>query len=99
MRNLQFTTQTINTVGYSEFNRFVASVYGHRFEIVADQELSNDSQATFTAKKEALDEYDQERIDEFAATGKYSYLTHTIFTDLANRDLIPEGEYLVEVCW
>jgi len=99
MPSLPMKTVSYFEVDYHDFNKFIKSVYGQQFEIVADQELGNDSQATFTAKKESLDEYDAEQIETFKATGDGSYLAHTIFTDLANRDLIPEGEYLIEVCW
>jgi len=68
------------------------------FYLVSDMEWSNDSTHTFSVQKEPWDAYLQGKMDKFLI-GRGSYSLRVILTDLANRDLIPEGNYLITVCW
>jgi len=99
MTQLPFVIQTIRSVDYKDFDNFVSHIYGHKFQIVSDQGLSNDSESKFIGRKQELSLYEQKCLDEFVKVGCGDYLAHIIFTDLVNRDLIPEGLYLVEVFW
>jgi hypothetical protein len=96
---LKMTTVTRHEVDWHDFNDLVTETYGHEYEFAADVTCGNDSDHAYTVKKEPLDEYHQKRLDEFKATGKYGYLIGTLLTDLVNRELIPEGNYLISVSW
>lgn len=87
---------------YRDFEAFIAAVYpGASYGFMNDVEGSNDSVYRFRTKKEVLDSYDQKKLDKFrSASGEYIWgVTHVIFTDLCNRDLIPEGTYIISVSW
>lgn len=89
----------IKEVEYRDFDDFIEEVYGHKFNFVADQECSNDSEHTFEVVKAELDEYDEEELENFKFHAKYERLTYILLTDLVNRDLIVPGMYLISVSW
>ncbi len=93
------TEETKYFVDYHHLDRLIQNVYGVDFEFCADQESSNDISHSFSIKKEEFSEWELKDIKNFAETGKYSFLSHTILTDLCNRDILPAGDYIVEVCW
>ena len=83
-----------------KLNRFVESMFGHDFELVADQELSNDmSWTTEVGLKYVLNDSDRKEVEEFVATGKYFYLAHNLFQYMYEKDMITKGEYIVDVSW
>jgi hypothetical protein len=88
-------------VDYTDLEEFIKFVYGDEidYDFCSDREASNDSVYDFNVCKEKIDGYDQEQLDIFKQGQSGSWMTQTILTDLCNRDLIPEGEYLVTVCW
>jgi hypothetical protein len=96
---LKMKIVTRHEVNYNDLDEFVTTFYGQEFMFSAVEEAGNDSSHTFCVEKEEIDEYDQNKLDEFRRTGRGQYLTSTILTDLCNGDLIPEGDYLINVCW
>jgi hypothetical protein len=96
---LNTKTVTYFEVEEREFERFVKEIYGHDYSFVADVECGNDSEHSFPVRKSEIDEWDAARLETFKQTGRYDWLVHTLFQDLVNRDLIPEGNYLVSVSW
>ena len=99
---LKYTTETVHVVRDNDFDRFIHKVYGtnrRHYSIISDQELSNDSTWKTSVEKKELDEYDQQKLKEFQQ-GKYvGFITNVLLTDCCNQGLIPEGNYVVEVCW
>ena len=91
------------TMDYCDFDSLVKKVYGHDFEIVAAQELNNDSCAEFTVAKRQMpedDEWAKKGWHEWKEEGKYEWgTTSQIFDDLCFNGFIPEGRYLIRVCW
>lgn len=99
---MKIKTETVHTVDYSEFDRFIMQEYGitRRWTIVADQEGKNDSTIELTAEEgEEVDEYDKEQIEKFRGTGNGSFIAQALLQDCANRGLIPFGTYIVRVSW
>lgn len=97
---LKSSKKVMFEVDYGDFERFVKETYGQDYNFVASEECGNDSVHDFNVNdKEALDEYDQEKLDTFKTTGRYSFLNRTILQDLVNHDLIEPGNYLISVCW
>jgi hypothetical protein len=96
---LKCQKKTVIEVDYGDLDRFIQEVYGHEYEIVADQELGNDCCKSVTVKKEKLNQWEQADLDMFISTGIYRYMLHTILSDLCNRDLLEPGEYVIEISW
>lgn len=94
-----FTVQFSLTGSYFDFERLIKRVYGKSFEFVEDQECGNDSHHKFTVKKSPLDAWDKATLDTFKTTGRGTFLSHMLFQDLVNNDVIPEGTYLIHVSW
>lgn len=76
-------------LSYQKFDEFVNKVYGEPFEFVYKMECLNDTVHSFEARKNP----------KFKSDGKMPKSVWDIFTDLANKELIEEGEYLISVCW
>jgi hypothetical protein len=74
-------------------------VYLKEFEFVAVEEAANDSSYTFsvTGKQDKWDEEEMKEILERKDFG--SFTTRRILNYLASKDLIPKGNYLINVCW
>lgn len=80
---------------YSDFEQLVNSYFDvEDFEFVASGERLNDSSYTFKAKRSDATVYPLE--DEWWY--KYS-AADTAFSHLCADGVIPEGTYLIYVCW
>jgi hypothetical protein len=93
------TQKVINELDYNDFDRIVQEVYGHPFEMVADEETGNYQAKTYSVEKEPLNKWKQESLDNFKQTGDYSYLTGILLQDLVNNDYLPEGDFVIEIFW
>lgn len=94
-----FKVEFYLTVGYSDFDRFVTKEFGQPFEFAADQESGNDQDHSFAVTKSPLSRYEDEHLKEFRVTGRYSFLARVLLQDMVNRDVLPEGNYLIQVSW
>ena len=86
-------------VDYSDLNDFISEQYDREFEIVADQELMNDVSKTVTVKRAVLNPWELKDLEEWKLTGRKNWMLYTLLTDLCNRNLIPEGKYLINISW
>jgi len=91
--------ETFIVVDYNDLNSFITKIYGIDFEIVEDQEMSNDSCITIKVKKEKLLSGDIEELIKRKKDKYVIYILHTLLTDLVNKNLIKEGKYLIKVSW
>lgn len=96
---LAIKTVILHTVDAYELERFIKEQYpsARSYSFMADQECGDDSSHRFEVKKELLHTYDQKKVDAFTSGQWVSFVTTALLTDLCNRDLLPEGTYLVEV--
>lgn len=101
MAELKIETKTTYHVDWSELNRFVCEVYGVTgYNFAASEESGNDTSHEFTAEKRDWNEWDEADLVSFkSSNGTDSFVTGTLLDDLARRDLIPEGDYVVRVSW
>lgn len=96
--------KTVFSVDYNEIEALIDEHYGEAagfndsYEIPCLEERGNDEDWEVTIKKEVLDTYDQEHLTP--DDGRYRQWSTRIFmTDLCNRDLIPDGTYLISISW
>jgi hypothetical protein len=96
-------TESVTRMSYHEFEEIVKKSYGLEgsdWSFVATEECDNDSVHDFSpVKKECLSEYDQQSLVDLRAGKNPTYINHTIFQDLVNNDVLPAGNYLIEVMW
>ncbi len=74
-------------------------IFKEQFEFVAVEEASNDSSYTFHIDGK-LDEWGLAGMKEILEKKDFgSFTTRRILDYLASKDLIPKGNYLINVCW
>ena len=97
---LRHTKKTTFFVEYNDFDNFVKNHYGYGFEFCANHEAINGSSYRFEIKKKKLDTWDTKTINDFIKTGKlFGFFAQTLLTDLANKELIKEGLYIINASW
>lgn len=99
---LTHTLETTITVEYDDLNLLICKTYDVAYgyyDIVSDQETKNDSICRFIVKKEPLDDYDQEQLDNWKSGTDYDFMTAIILNDLCNRGIIDSGKYYINICW
>ena len=90
-------------IDWDDLDEIIKNTYGHDFSFIREEESPNDVSHEFSIIGQE-DEWgsidDEERIEEFIKTGKTSgHMTRTLMYDLSNRNIIPKGHYVVNVCW
>jgi hypothetical protein len=91
--------KTVFACDSEDIERFICGTYSlSQFE--ATIESHNDTNHLYDIKKRPLDDHAQGKLREFLER-KWceDYNLRIILTDLCNKDLLPEGEYLVRVSW
>lgn len=98
--------KTFHVLEDNEFDQLVAEKLGILYECVAENEWNNDScYSTSNIKKsdaesEFFKQYDLPEIEEAIAKKDGSGLDfHQILEYMVWKEMIPEGNYLIEVCW
>jgi hypothetical protein len=99
---MKMQSKLVHVVDYGDFEDFVNQQYalgpgGYCFP--ADEETSNDTAKTYRIKKEPLDSWNQRSLDKFKAGEQEQFMARTLLQDFVNRDLLPEGEYVIKVSW
>jgi hypothetical protein len=96
---LKCRKQTIISVNYGDFDKFVNQVYGVNFDFVNSEECGNDTTHSFHGIDGEVDDYDQEDLDSFKENKKNSYMTRILLNDLCKNGFIEPGDYYINVCW
>lgn len=100
MSKLEYEVVTYFKVDYHDLEDFVCKAYGlDEWSVVADQEEGNDTSVTVSATKNSLSKYDRDRLGKFLSGNDPGWMLHVLMNDMADRDLIPEGSYLVRISW
>jgi len=87
-------------VDSSELERKIEEVYGvDEFSFPCDQETSNDTCKEFRVNPDDLDDYDEEQIKKFKDGEEVSFMAGKLLDDMARKDIIPKGRYLIRVSW
>ena len=103
MSQLKMKTKTYYEVDYNDLEEFIRTVTGHDYEIVCNEESSNDSSKTYSVtgfKSDYEKQYKLPNWVEFKNTGRNKiFMLGTILNGLAEDGHIPMGEYIVDICW
>ena len=87
-------------VNDNDVDDLVKETYGKDFECACSEEMSNGTRMNISVEfGKPLYEWDQKKIIEFKATGRYSFALRTLFQDMVNNKVIKPGNYLVECSW
>lgn len=86
-------------VQVNDLDAFVEESYGRPYSFTAAEWCANDTEHAYTVDGE-YDEYGEDRIGRWMVGETDGHPpARFILNDLAQRDMIPKGEYLIEVCW
>lgn len=101
-------TKTYFIYEWHEFEKLVKDNLGHSIRVVELEEWNNDSDYKFdnVKKKDAESElfinWGLKDVEKFINTGEWE-MFHPSVSDLLTymvwKDMIPEGNYLISVCW
>lgn len=101
--------ETFITMDYHEFDelvnknlfpQFLGNKYHAFYEVVAYEELNNDTVHSLSGIDGVFDEYDEELLREILATGKnMHYSAALLLNELCRRGIVEPGDYLIEVSW
>ena len=99
---LKIEKKEFNVVGFADFEGIFNEIYGAEFNICETLGVGNDCYVDYTIKKGDVsqDELDW-ALNQLKKLGEYEQATlyDALVTDAANKDLIPEGEYLIRISW
>jgi len=99
---LRVREENILNVDYGDFEEFVAEAYGKdSFQIL---ESPNDTVHRFDISKpdSIYDDFEREQIEKWLLEEEFAvecYSLGYLLEDLARKDLIKRGIYLIDVCW
>lgn len=97
---LEYKEKTIFEVEYSHLEEIAKKIYKQDICLVSSQEWDNYSLHSLIVKKGDWYEEWKEVFDKWEKTGKQSYgIFYGLMQDLCNKELIPEGEYIIDVYW
>ena len=89
------TEELVICVGYNDVQRVIEKEYGlNEFCIPVIEEIGNDATLEITVDGRVC-EWDQRDIK----ARKQQYNTRAYMNDLAKRDLIKKGVYMIDVSW
>lgn len=95
-------TKTVHKIKWGDLESLVNETYGlkGKWDFVANEECSNDSDHEFSTEQKLAD-YQLKELEEFKGGKAYAlqWSTGVILTDLANQGKIPHGDILVWVSW
>jgi len=100
MAGLKMKSKRIHEVEYHHLDAFISAEYDVNFEVVADQELSNDSAKTMTIRGEVPTEDDLERLQQINHTKIVPpFSLRMLMENLCFRGRLPAGDYVIKVSW
>lgn len=89
-------------VDYNDLDNFINEYYSLKgvpeYYFVDDEEASNDNTYMFEVNGE-VDEYDETELEAFLNGEAHEFMTGTLLNDLARKNVIPKGNYIITVCW
>lgn len=95
---MKFTTKVAHFVDYGDLEAKILETYGHEYEIPCMEEVGHCSKE-YDIDKEPLDEYDIEAVDLLRQGKPKHYTLRVIMQDMVNNDVIPEGNWVVDINW
>lgn len=95
-------SETFHVLDYQEFDKLVNEHLKPAlfYEVVPDQEWSNGEDHSFSISEEEYTESDSEEVQDFIENIGLSFVSPALLlSELAERGVIPWGNYLIEVSW
>jgi hypothetical protein len=89
-------------VDYGKFEELVNHVYCiNDFSVPCDQEIGNDSYIFFKEADGKLDKWNEEDLKKFIESNGNdgSYMTRILLNDMIRKNVIPPGNYLIQISW
>lgn len=97
---LEHTKEVKIIVDYYDVEVLIHKIYGSHFEIVAQEEASNDSNLTFTVEaKEPEYDWDRDELEKFTSNRTSDCSTSLILNDMCRKGIIEPGNYLINISW
>ena len=100
---LKIRTETVHMVDYSDLDAFLTKRFGfdeEPYEVIAAEEMGNDSVKDINVDKEELSSRDKKDLEKMLTTKKWEcYNTGLLLSHLCSLGEIPEGKYMIEICW
>lgn len=96
---MKFTKKTVTEVDYADLEQLIEDTYGHKIELVADQEWCNDTDHCVFIDKGPLDDHSKQQVGQFRRIGKHRFAMYPLLQDMCNNGVLQSGEYLISVCW
>lgn len=94
--NLELTS--FYELDYFSLENMIEECYGREYEIPCNEECGNDQALTFNVDGKQS-EYDLEDMERWINGKQSSYMLQRILDDMAAKEWIPKGKYVVEVSW
>ena len=93
------TEKTNLHMDYHQLDDLISTYFKVDYEIVAYEELSNDSVFEINVAASNISSYDLNTISHIK-NGKIDHWSTSIYMSyLAKEKVIPEGNYIIEICW
>lgn len=96
-------TAAVYILDYEEFEKLVNThlPFTFTYSVVADEEWNNDSDHYYSKLiLETLDKYDEIRLSEtYQGKTRPHFASWILLQTLVNMGILPEGNYLIRVCW
>ena len=100
LANDAIKSEQFYTLDYYQFEEIVCAYYKRdSYSFIESTETSNDTSHEFEVKKEKLEEWDAEELQDFTKNNADFCSPSILLNDLVNNDIIPEGNYLIGVSW
>ncbi len=99
---LKIETETVHIVDCFDLDRFLTKrfEFEEAYEFVAAEVMGNDSVKSLNVNKRELGSWDNKDLETMISTKKWKkYETVLLLCYLCKLDEIPEGRYMIEVCW
>lgn len=99
---MKFEKKEFNVVDFSEFEGVFSEIYGVQFDICETLGVGNDCYVDYTIEKGEISKDELNwALGELKKLDKYDQATlyDALVTDAANKDLVPEGKYLIRISW
>ena len=84
---------------YSTLEELVEKHLGFNPECIANWEMGNDSSKPLVISK-TLDKYEEDELKNLLENGEQDYNCPDLcMVELCRKGIIPEGNYLINICW
>lgn len=90
--------EMVFSMSYKDIDNLASDVFGRSWEIIAAEELNNDSSFVTTIDSK-LNEQGQDSVDRFIADGKGYPCARDVMRWLCKYGYLAAGKYVIDICW